>query len=135
MVAVDAALFISASVSIFAHNSLIDFFTAIGSHESAIDEFANIIWLTAFIVTLVSWGMLLTVRRFAREAYLIPGLLYLSLSIISESVSAPGIGSALMYAANVYFGIFISVLYFGPLSVLFKTAQQSDAPEPASPAR
>jgi len=135
MVAVDAALCISASVPIFAHNSLIDFFTAIGSHESAIDEFANIIWLTAFIVTLVSWGMLLTVRRFAREAYLIPGLLYLSLSIISESVSAPGIGSALMYAANVYFGIFIGVLYFGPLSVLFKTAQQGDAPEPASPAR
>ena len=132
LIACDVLLFIvSVIIPGFKDESLIDYI--ISTYRAGFEEaFFNYLWLFGVVITIISWMLLLMASRIGRILYLFPiPISMITVYMYGNYSHGPGILDVLVGIYGIYYGFVISMIYFGPVSYLFKIklAQQGDAPE------
>jgi hypothetical protein len=120
MVLIDIMFVLFTSIPTFRDVSLVDYILSINSSNDWLVNTSTILWLAGTACTFLSWGLLLTHKRWAREVYCAPGVIYAIFLILpSQETDTGGIFQSLWYLSTIYYGIFIGMLYFGPISKIF----------------
>jgi hypothetical protein len=111
---------IGAIIPIFKDTNLFELVSAIQYLNGA--ELVNhILWLLSILVMFVSWIGIFLIRDWGRKLYLLPMVLIFAMSFIrGNSGYNGGIYAVMQDVINLYYGFFICMMYFGPVSHIFK---------------
>ncbi len=128
LVAIDAALFIVCNMPLMRDNDLVSIVLSIGTGEGWLYDVGTTLWLAAFIMIPVSWGLLLSLVRWARIFYAIPGVLICAYCLVQGGTTESGIFAAAGVASYTWYGICLGQLFGGPLASLYRRAPPSVRP-------